>query len=107
MEGIAVGTFIGMFYRMLYLVFYINRNIVKCSIWKPLKRWIISVATIILSVNCVCYLDITGSSTVLLWLKNAFICVFVFSGFTVLSMVLFEQRSVKKLILAMRTKEIK
>lgn len=107
LEGIAVGTFIGMFYRMLYLVFYINRNIVKCSIWKPLKRWIISVATIILSVNCVCYLDITGSSTVLLWLKNAFICVFVFSGFTVLSMVLFEQRSVKKLILAMRTKEIK
>ena len=76
--GIAVGTLVGMSYRMLYFVWYISHNILKRSVTKFIKRLGISSLILVLSPLLVSVLDTTGSTSVLLWIKNGVICLFTY-----------------------------
>ena len=42
LEGIAIGTFTGMTFRMIYMIVYLSKNVVYRSWLKPLKRLLIS-----------------------------------------------------------------
>ena len=90
LEGIAVGTFIGMFYRMLYLVWFVNKHIIPHPIWKMLKRLCISIGTIIVSYLLVSVFDTTGSPTLILWMKNGVICLVVFCIITITLNLIFD-----------------
>ena len=92
LEGIAVGTFIGMFYRMLYLVWFVNKYIMPHPIWKMLKRLSISVGTIIVSCLLVSVFDTTGSPTLILWIKNGVLCLVVFSIITIALNLVFDNK---------------
>lgn len=74
LEGIAVGTFIGMLYRMIYLVWFINKDIMPYPISNIVKRLSLSIGTIVISCLIVSVLDTTGSSTLILWVKNGVLC---------------------------------
>ena len=92
LEGIAVGTFIGMFYRMLYLVWFVNKYIMPHPIWKMLKRLCISAGTIIVSCLLVSVFDTTGSPTLILWVKNGVLCLVVFCIITIASNLIFDNK---------------
>ncbi len=92
LEGIAVGTFIGMFYRMIYLVWFVNRDIMPHPIWKTVKRLCISIGTIIISYLFVSILDTTGSPTLILWIKNGIICFVTFCIITVILNLVFDNK---------------
>lgn len=92
LEGIAVGTFIGMFYRMLYLVWFVNKYIMPYSIWKTAKRFCISIGIMVVSYLLVSILDSTGSPTLILWMKNGGICFVVFCIITITSNLIFDNK---------------
>lgn len=92
LEGIAVGTFIGMFYRMLYLVWFVNKHIIPHPMWKMLKRLCISIGTIIVSYLLVSVFDTTGSPTLILWMKNGVICLVVFCIITITLNLIFDNK---------------
>lgn len=83
LEGIAVGTFIGMLYRMIYLVWFINKDIMPYPISNIVKRLSLSIGTIVISCLIVSVLDTTGSSTLILWVKNGVLCFGVYCAVTV------------------------
>ena len=92
LEGIAVGTFIGMFYRMLYLVWFVNKYIMPHPIWKMLKRLGISAGIIIVSCLLISVFDTTGSPTLILWVKNGVLCLVVFCIITIVSNLIFDNK---------------
>jgi len=83
LEGIAVGTFIGMLYRMIYLVWFINKDIMPYPISNIVKRLSLSIGTIVISCLIVSVLDTTGSPTLILWVKNGVLCFGVYCAVTV------------------------
>lgn len=91
--GIAIATFAGMLYRMLYLVYYIHKKIIHRPMWKATKRLFISAMAMFVSCICVKILDRTGSTTFLLWIKNGVISVFTFGFVTLMMNLLFDKKS--------------
>ncbi len=91
LEGIAVGTLIGMTYRMIYMVVYISKNIIERPVIKSIKRLSISLLSIGLSIIIMGYIDQTGSNTIMLWVKNGFVSALVFSGMTIAMNLLFDR----------------
>ena len=92
LEGIAVGTLIGMAYRMFYMVWYISKNIIYRPVIKAFKRMAISCISIILSLFIMHLVDTTGSDSVVLWIKNGFLCVVVFGLITTLVNYCFDRQ---------------
>ena len=91
--GIAIGTFIAMTFRMIYLIYYISRYLIKRPVIKSIKRFIISAFTIILSIVILHCIDNTGSHTILLWIKNGFLSTFVFVLILMLFNLLFDRKN--------------
>ena len=92
LEGIAVGTFIGMLYRMIYLVWFINKYVMPYPVLKMVKRLSLSMVTIIVSCLIVSALDTTGSPTLILWIKNGVLCFVVFCAVTVILDLIFDNK---------------
>lgn len=91
LEGVAVGTFIGMFYRMVYLVWYIYKHVLYRPVWKTVKRLLIAAGSMVISCACIQLFDTTGSATFLLWFKNGVISVMTLVVVTVILNLLFEK----------------
>ena len=91
LEGIAVGTFIGMLYRMIYWIWFINKDIMPYPISNIVKRLSLSIGTIIISCLIVSALDTTGSPTLILWIKNGVLCFAVFCAVTVILNLVFDK----------------
>ena len=96
--GIAVGTLVGMSYRMLYFVWYISHNILKRSVTKFIKRLGISSLILVLSPLLVSVLDTTGSTSVLLWIKNGVICLFTYGIVTLIVNMLLDRKATMKML---------
>ena len=96
--GIAIGTLVGMTYRMLYQVVYISKNILYRPASIFFKRLLISISILIVSPSIIKVLDVTGSNTIVLWVKNGFLCLIVYSVIAgIMNLIL--DREVAKLIL--------
>lgn len=93
LEGIAVGTFIGMLYRMIYWIWFINKYIMPYPISNIVKRLSLSIGTIMISCLIVSVLDTTGSPTLILWVKNGVLCFAVFCAVTVILNLAFDKES--------------
>ena len=93
LEGIAVGTFIGMLYRMIYWIWFINKYIMPYPISNIVKRLSLSIGTIMISCLIVSVLDTTGSPTLILWVKNGVLCFAVFCVVTVILNLAFDKES--------------
>ena len=91
LEGIAVGTFIGMLYRMIYWIWFINKDIMPYPISNIVKRLSLSIGTIMISCLIVSALDTTGSPTLILWIKNGVLCFAVFCAVTVILNLVFDK----------------
>ena len=91
LEGIAVGTFIGMLYRMIYWIWFINKYIMPYPISNIVKRLSLSIGTIMISCLIVSALDTTGSPTLILWIKNGVLCFAVFCAVTVILNLVFDK----------------
>ncbi len=91
LEGIAVGTLIGMTYRMIYMIVYLKKHVVHRPIYKSVKRLIISLASMAISVGIMYLADTTGSPDLLLWIKNAALSVVVFGAVTLILDFLFDR----------------
>ena len=91
LEGIAVGTFIGMLYRMIYWIWFINKYIMPYPISNIVKRLSLSIGTIVISCLIVSVLDTTGSPTLILWVKNGVLCFAVFCAVTVILNLAFDK----------------
>lgn len=96
--GIAVGTMVGMSYRMLYYVWYISRNILKRPIGKFLKRLGIAGTIMVGSPMIVSILDNTGSSSVLLWLKNGVVCLLTYSVITLIVNLIVDRNTTLRML---------
>ena len=105
LEGIAVGTFIGMFYRMIYFIWFISKNIINRPIVKFIKRMLIATLTLIISPLIVGFLDRTGSATVILWLKNGIICIFVYSILALIFNLVFDNKTMFVALKYLRKKD--
>ena len=93
LEGIAIGTFIGMLYRMIYWIWFINKYIMPYPISNIVKRLSLSIGTIMISCIIVSVLDTTGSPTLILWVKNGVLCFAVFCAVTVILNLVFDKES--------------
>ena len=91
--GIAVGTLLGMSYRMLYFVWYISHNILNRSMVKFLKRLSVSSVILVISPMIVKVLDTTGSPSIILWIKNGVVCLLVYGAITLLVNVLIDKNT--------------
>ena len=92
LEGIAVGTFIGMMFRMIYMVVYLSKHIVHRPVFKAFKRLILSGASMAISVVLMRFADTTGSATLLLWIKNGVLAVIIFGAVTLIFDFLFDRK---------------
>lgn len=68
---------------MIYLVWFINKDIMPYPISNIVKRLSLSIGTIVISCLIVSVLDTTGSSTLILWVKNGVLCFGVYCAVTV------------------------
>ena len=91
LEGIAVGTLIGMTYRMIYMIVFLKHHVIHRPVYKSLKRLAVSLAAMAASVGLMCLVDTTGSATLLLWVKNAVLSVLVFGAVTLILDLLFDR----------------
>ena len=96
--GIAVGTLVGMSYRMFYFVWFISRNVLNRPISKFAKRLCISSVILVLSPLAARVLDTTGSPSVLLWIKNGVICLFTYGVITLIVNLLLDRKATIKII---------
>ncbi len=92
LEGIAIGTFTGMTFRMIYMIVYLSKNVVYRSWLKPLKRLLISGPAMLIAFFVMRFADVTGSGTWILWFKNAFLSVAVFGAVTLIADFLFDRQ---------------
>lgn len=92
LEGIAIGTFTGMTFRMIYMIVYLSKNVVYRSWLKPLKRLLISGPAMLIAFFVMRFADVTGSGTWILWFKNAFLSVAVFGAVTLIADLLFDRQ---------------
>lgn len=92
LEGIAIGTFTGMTFRMIYMIVYLSKNVVYRSWLKPLKRLLISGPAMLIAFFVMHFADVTGSGTWILWFKNAFLSVAVFGAVTLIADFLFDRQ---------------
>lgn len=92
LEGIAIGTFTGMTFRMIYMIVYLSKNVVYRSWLKPLKRLLISCPAMLIAFFVMRFADVTGSGTWILWFKNAFLSVAVFGAVTLIADFLFDRQ---------------
>ena len=92
LEGIAIGTFTGMTFRMIYMIVYLSKNVVYRSWLKPLKRLLISGPAMLIAFFVMRFADVTGSGTCILWFKNAFLSVAVFGAITLIADFLFDRQ---------------
>lgn len=91
LEGIAVGTFIGMLFRMIYMIVYLSKHVVHRSVLKSIKRLAISAAAMGISYALMHLADTTGSGTLLLWAKNGVLAVAIFGAVTLIFDFLFDR----------------
>ena len=96
--GIAIGTCIGMTYRMVYQVLYINKNIIGRSFGKFIRRILISGGIFLGSSVIIKMFDHTGSTTILLWVKNGTICVLVYVVVTCIVNLVFDRKQTMLLL---------
>lgn len=96
--GIAIGTFAGMLYRMIYLIYYIRRYILSRPVFQTIKRMCISVVTIIVSCALMRLIDTVGSPNVMQWIRNGIISVCVFSIVLLVLNIVFDRRSTLHMI---------
>ena len=103
LEGIAIGTFTGMTFRMIYMIVYLSKNVVYRSWLKPLKRLLISGPAMLIAFFVMRFADVTGSGTWILWFKNAFLSVAVFGAITLIADFLFDRQLITPSLLRKTT----
>ena len=91
--GIAVGTLAGMLYRMIYLIYYIKRHILNRPVTRTIKRLVISASTIVISYYIMDIVDVTGSETITLWIKNGVLSVIIYSLILVIINFIFDKHT--------------
>lgn len=96
--GIAIGTLAGMGYRMIYSVWFVNTNIIYRPYSKFLKRMVISIIIIVISTFIINMIDITGSESILLWVKNGFLCIVVYGVITILINSLLDFKTMESIL---------
>ena len=96
--GVAIGTCIGMLYRMAYHMIYLKKNIMNRTYGKAVKRIVIAGFILILGYILTAILDTTGSVTLMFWIKNGVISFVVNAGLVILISYLFDKDMMTYLI---------
>lgn len=91
--GIAIGTAVAMTFRWIYHLYYLKMNIIFRSPRKAIKRFLVSIASIISGYavfNAVCWFRM---DSVLSWISGGAICFFTYLMITIALDLLFDKDS--------------
>lgn len=102
--GIAIGTFVGMVYRMIYLIYYIRKYVLVRSVFRTIKRMAISAITIVVSCCIMKFIDKTGTTTVLTWVKNGVISVLIYSCVLFLINIILDRKTTLNMVKMLKRK---
>ena len=102
--GIAIGTFVGMVYRMIYLIYYIRKYVLVRSVFRTIKRMAISAITIVVSCCIMKFIDKTGTTTVLTWVKNGVFSVLIYSCVLFLINIILDRKTTLNMVKMLKRK---
>lgn len=104
--GIAIGTLVGMTYRMVYQVVYISKHILHRPVILVARRVVVSAVVIVASLFIINLLDTTGSDTIVLWIKNACLSVFVYTFISIVVNYVLDRRTMYLIVNKFRNKAL-
>ena len=91
LSGIAVGTFVGMMYRMFYHVWYLSCHILNRPIWLFSKRLLNSILVIFISNWIVKEWFLLNEASIISFVKNIIFCVITFSSILIIANYIFDR----------------
>lgn len=74
MEGVFVGMCASNLYRLIDLIFFIPRRVIKCSPWASIKRLSVNVLALVVSVVLLSHIVLGAGSSWSSWLFWAAVC---------------------------------
>lgn len=92
LEGIAVGTLIGMTFRMIYQVVYISKNIITRPVVVFMKRLVVSILSILVSLFILYMWDWTKNISISKWIVNGIVSVLIFTVVSVVINYIFDNK---------------
>lgn len=73
--GIAIGTLIGMFYRLIISIVYVSKNIIKFNIKSLIKKYTANILSIIIFIIIINFIDFISINSYMDWI----ICAITYS----------------------------
>lgn len=106
--GVAIGTLIAMLYRLIYLVFYVSKNVINRPKILFFKRLFILVVSISISTLIANKLVTNSYDNILKWVSNGFVCLFIYLLSVIIISFIFDKKTFVSFIniLTKRRKEM-
>ena len=93
--GIAIGTLIGMLYRLIVSIKYVHKYLIDINILNLFKKYIVNIIVVFVFVTVVKMMKIPDILTYFEWIKYAIIYSIIFLTLLLVTNILFFKRDMK------------
>lgn len=95
--GIAVGTLIGMMYRWIISIVYINKNIIQIDFNNLVKKYTVNIIAVILFVLIISTIKVSQINSYLIWIEYALLSSIILGVIILIANIIFCRKDLEEL----------